>query len=630
MPTLPTKPFSPFISETQSLPEITLRAIILGIILSLFFGIGNAFIGLKVGMTVSASIPASVMSMGILRVFFKKVSILENNLVQTIASAGEALASGAIFTIPTLYFLGQDISISRTFMLSIFGGALGVFFMQPLREHFIVKEHGKLLFPEGTACAEILKAGEQGAKKAILAVVGVLVGAGFRFLIGVLHLWQEVIQWTSTRYAKSIVSLDTTPALLGVGFIIGPRIASTMIAGGILGWWAIMPLIKIFGQGQMAIAPATVAISHLTDSDLWSNYIRYIGAGGVTVGGILSLCRIFPGIIRIFKNSLKGRPSSNVVVDTLRTHKSLPVKFIVLGSLAVLLGLWLVPALNLNFFAVILIAILGFFFVAVTSMTVGLVGSSSNPASGIIIMTLLISLLSFMALGWKDASFMLMAAMVSCVVAIAICIAADTSQDLKTGFLLGATPRAQQIGMMIGTLATSCVMGITLILLNKAYHLGSPALSAPQATLLSLLAKGLTDGNLPFQLIFVGILIGFTVELLGIHALAFAIGLYLPLETTAAIFVGGLVSYVVHYKYQENEWTQKGVLLASGLVAGDALMGIVVAIFAISGVVNINAPAVCPQIVGLIAFLALAIFLGWCAYPDKKTLNKHDGDDSVV
>lgn len=609
--------FKPFIAAEKVLPEFTIRAIVLGIILSLFFGIGNAFIGLKVGMTVSASIPASVISMGILRLFYKNVSILENNLVQTIASAGEALAAGAIFTIPTLFFLGQEITIWRTFALSVLGGFLGIFMMLPMREHFVVKEHGILLYPEGTACAEILKAGEAGTKKALLAVLGVIIGASYRFLMGFVHLWSEVVQWTLTKFQKVTISLDTTPALLGVGFIIGPRIASTMMAGGVIGWWVVMPLIKIFAQSQDIISPATAAVSAMANEDLWASYIRYIGAGGVTLGGIFSLFRILPGIIRIFKVKTKSNAQIQIEQSALRTQKDLPMKLVIFGSLILLLALWLIPLLKLNLVAIFLIAILGFCFVAVTSMTVGLVGSSSNPASGIIIMTLLITLLVFMAFGWRDTTYMLMAATVSSVVAIAICIAADTSQDLKTGYLIGATPRAQQVGMMIGTTAAATVMGITLLLLNKAYQFGSPALSAPQATLLSLLAKGLVEGNLPFQLILVGALIGLAAELMGVHALALAIGLYLPLETTLSIFIGGAVSFFVHYKTLESGWTEKGILFASGLVAGDALMGILVALFAVLGMVDIGKPAILGPIFGFIIYLLLAIFMGWISYPAK-------------
>ena len=611
--------FQPVISAEESLPEMTLKAVVLGIILSIFFAIGNAFIGLKAGMTVSASIPASVISMGVLRTLFKRVSILENNIVQTMASAGEALASGVIFTVPTLFFLGQPISIVHTFLLSVLGGFIGIFFMLPMREQFVVKEHGKLLFPEGTACAEILKAGASGAKKALMAIYGVLVGALYRFCTGFLHLWPEVLKVKVEKFRSSVLSIDTTPALLGVGYIIGPKISSTMLSGGLLGWWILMPVLKIFAGPHNVIAPATAPFSALSNELIWSNYIRYIGAGGVTVGGLVSLFRIMPGIIRAFKHAFSTNTTQKTSLDdqTLRTHRDLSYKVVIFGSLACLLALWLLPSFPLNFVAILLIAILGFFFVAVTSMTVGLVGSSSNPASGIIIMTLLITLFTFTGLGWTDHVYMIMATLVSCVVAVAICIASDTSQDLKTGFLVGGTPQKQQIAMMIGTFTSACVIGVTLILLNKAYQLGSTRLSAPQATLLSMIVKGFIQGNLPFQLIFVGALIGLTVELMGIHALAFAIGLYLPFETTSCIFVGGLISYFVHRKQKEN-WSEKGILFASGMVAGDALMGIFVALSAILGWINISQNPVLSPWFGLGAYLIMSAVLLKLAYPSKK------------
>lgn len=611
--------YKPVIAAEKSLPELTLKAILLGIILSFFFAIGNAFIGLKAGLTVSASIPASVISMGLLRALFKRVSILENNIVQTMASAGEALASGIIFTVPTLYFLGESISVLRTFLLSVLGGFLGVFFMLPMREQFVVKEHGKLLYPEGTACAEILKAGEHGTKKALLAIYGVILGSLYRFCTGFIHLWPEVLTAKVKAFRSSVLSIDTTPALLGVGYIIGPRISSIMISGGILGWWVLMPLLKIFAGANNVIPPATEAFSTLSNDMIWSNYIRYIGAGGVTVGGLISLFRFFPGIIKAFQMAfLKSqKQKEDSLAPLLRTHQDLPYKLVLLGIIACLLGLWLIPTFQLNLVGILIIAVLGFFFVAITSMTVGLVGSSSNPASGIIIMTLLITLFIFLGLGWTERFYMLMAAMVSCVVSVAICIAADTSQDLKTGFLVGATPKKQQIAMMIGTVTSACVIGITLILLNEAYQLGSPRLAAPQATLLSMIVKGFIQGNLPYQLILVGALIGLAVELMGIHALAFAIGLYLPIATTSCIFFGGVVSFFIHRKQEEN-WSEKGVLFASGMVAGDALMGILVALFAILGTINVNAQPLLSPWFGFASFLIMMGILGYAAYSKKK------------
>lgn len=618
------KDFNPVIAADERVPELTLRAVILGIILSVFFSIGNAFIGLKAGMTVSASIPAAVISMGILRTLFKRVSILENNIVQTMASAGEALAAGIIFTVPTLYFLGEPISIYKTFLLSVLGGTLGVFFMLPMREHFVVKEHGKLLFPEGTACAEILKAGERGVQKAILAVNGVIIAGIYRFCTGFVHLWPEVLQVKIKPFRNSTLSIDTTPALLGVGFIIGFRLACIMVSGGLLAWVILMPLLKIFAGAQNVIPPATAAFSTLSNDEIWSNYIRYIGAGGVTVGGIISLFRIMPGISSAFTLAFKKmlKESRTQVKHVLRTHRDIPYLFAGLGALACLAAFWFIPMFHLNLLGVIIVAILGFFFVAVTTMTVGLVGSSSNPASGIIIMTLLITLFIFLSLGWTDRIYMLSAAVVSAIVSVAICIASDTAQDLKTGFLVGATPQKQQIAMLIGTTSAACVLGFTLILLNEAYHLGSPSLSAPQATLLSMIVEGVIQGNLPYQLIIIGALIGIAVELMGIHALAFAVGLYLPLEVTTPIFFGGLISYLVHRKKKEG-WSEKGVLFASGLVAGDALMGIIVALFGILNVIDVNANAILYPFFGIFPYLAMLGILLWVAYPRK-------GDDPDV
>lgn len=612
------KAFSPVVKPEEKLPEMTVRAVILGIILSLFFGIGNAFLGLKVGMTISASIPASVISMGVLRLFFRNVSILENNIVQTIASAGEALASGVIFTIPALFFLGDTLPLWKIFLLSVLGGTLGVLFMVPLRHHFVVAEHGKLIFPEGTACAAILKAGELGASKALHALIGVVIGACFRALSGIFHLWDATVSWTIKSFQKAEISMDITPALLGVGYIIGPRIASIMVSGSLLGWWVIIPLIRIFGTGSAHIAPAAQPIAELSTIEIWSDYIRYIGAGAVTIGGLISLFRMIPAIIKMVMPKKHNRHISNPYDNKeLRTEKNISYLWVIFGSLAIILALWLYPSLHLNIVAIAIIIILGFFFVAVTSMTVGLVGSSSNPVSGIVVMTLLITLLVFLALGWTERVYMLSAMTVSSVVAIAICISSDTSQDLKTGFLVGATPKKQQIGMIIGTLASASIIGITLLLLNQAYHLGSSDLPAPQATLLSLLVKGVIQKDLPFQLLILGILIGIAVELMGIHALAFAIGLYLPLSTTTPVFLGGVVAFFVHFFSKQERWAEKGILMASGLVAGDATMGVVIALFTVLGWVDLTAKAYLPQFIGLIAFLILACFLGWFAYPQK-------------
>src|SRR5579872_3259394 len=392
-------PFTPYIAANTKLPEFTFRGVVLGVILGLIFGVGNAYLGLKIGTTVSASIPAAVISMAFLRLFCKKVSILENNLVQTIASVGEGLAAGVIFTVPALFLLGAPPSPSRIFLLSALGGVLGILFMIPMRRYIIVQEHGKLPFPEGTACAEILKSGEGSRSKALMAVTGIIVGGLHKICSSALYLWNEVAGWTINSFQKTVFNIDCTPALLGVGFIIGPRISSLLLAGGAVGWWILIPLIRMFGHGATdAIYPGTVPIAQMTADDIWSNYIRYIGAGTVAIGGILSLFKIAPLIGKTLKigfGELFQGPGKGHV--QLRTDRDISLRWLILGAVAIILTLWLFPGLPMNFLTICLLIVLGFFFVAVTSLTVGIVGSTCNPVSGMTITTLLIVCLVFVA-----------------------------------------------------------------------------------------------------------------------------------------------------------------------------------------------------------------------------------------
>ncbi len=370
----------------------------------------------------------------------------------------------------------------------------------------------------------------------------------------------------------------------------------------------------------MIIPPAQAAVHTLSDTEIWSEYIRYIGAGGVTIGGLFSLAHMIPGMAKLF-HPVRLKTIFRKVGEGKkppRTDTDLPLSLVLIGSLIIGIALWLIPTLHLNALSVFIIFVTGFFFVAVTSMTVGIVGSSSNPASGIIIMTLLITLLLFLSLDMTDRIYMIMATMVSSVVAIAICIAADTSQDLKTGYLIGATPKKQQIGMLIGTVAAACIMGGALILLNRVYKLGSSELSAPQATMLSLIVKGFEEGNLPFQLILVGLLTGLSVELMGVRALAFSLGLYLPLATTLSLFVGGLISYFVHRNVTDDGHAEKGILLASGLIAGDALTGIAIAVLSVAGLLNVAAPPLFGPVFGCVAYALLAFLLTFLSRRKKR------------
>jgi putative OPT family oligopeptide transporter len=614
--------FKPYVPAKSKMPEFTIRAVILGILLGLVFGVGNAYLGLKVGTTVSASIPAAVLSMAILRTFFNKASILENNLVQTIASVGEGLAAGVIFTVPALFILGEQISMMRIFLLSTLGGVLGVLFMIPMRRYIIVKEHGVLPFPEGTACAEILKSGEKSGPKAAMAFIGIITGAIYKICCNGLNLWPEAPSWVIKRFEKTVFSIDATPALLGVGYIIGPRIASFIFAGGAMGWWVLIPLIKMFDLSMDVIFPATIPVSQMSAVDIWSNYIRYIGVGTVTVGGIFSLINVAPAVWKTVHSSIqelfKGGRDENVR----RTDRDISLRWLILGSLAIVLTLWLTPGLPMNLVTILLLTILGFFFVAVTSLTVGLVGSTSNPVSGMTITTLLITCLIFVALGWTERLYLISALTMAIVACVAICMAGTTSQDLKTGYLVGATPRYQQIAEIIGVILPAIAISGTVYLLNQTYGLGSSQLPAPQGTMMALIAKGVIEGNIPFILVSIGVVIGLILRLLSIPILPFALGLYLPLSLSTPVMLGGIVSAFVKRRTQNKEIFQRGVLTSSGLVAGDACTGVVVALLGVAGWVNFSATPVLPPIFSLIIFILLAVGLGWFTLRPPKFLMK--------
>ncbi len=611
-----TAPFRPVVSAKKSVREFSFRAIILGVVLGLLFGVGNAYLGLKIGSTISASIPAAVLSMAILRMISRNVTILENNMVQTVAAVGEGLAAGVIFTVPALFFLGNRPTPAYIFVLALLGGVLGVLFMIPMRRYIIVKEHGILPFPEGTACAEILKTGEKDSSGAVLAGWGLLIGAVQKLCTSALFLWNEVVTYTIRPFQSTQFSMDCTPALLGVGYIIGPRIASTMFAGGAVAWWVLIPLIKMFGQGVVTIYPATTPIAQMSAEMIWEDYIRYIGAGAVAFGGIMSLYRIFPLIVKTihvgFKEVFSGVYHTS---HLMRTDRDIPLSYLIFGSLVVIGLLWAFFPMNL--LTIVLLVILGFFFVAVTSITVGLVGSSSNPVSGMIITTLLITCLIFVSLGWTERIYLIAAITMGCVASVAIALAGTTSQDLKTGYIVGATPRSQQVAELIGLILPAAAIGVTMYLLDKVYTLGSAAMPAPQASLMAMIAKGVISQQLPFTLVIIGIVLGIAAELIHISILPFALGLYLPLSLSSGIMVGGLVHTYVKRLYIKGS-IQKGVLAASGLVAGDACMGVVVALLAVLGIVPASKAGIFGNAVSLGVYALLAVALGYFATRFKK------------
>lgn len=586
--------FKPYISPEKSPSELTVSSIIMGVVLAIIFGAANAYLGLRVGMTVSASIPAAVISMGIIRIVLRRDSILESNMVQTIGSAGESLAAGAIFTLPALFLWAAEgimeaPGIFEIFIISICGGILGVMFMVPLRRALIVQEHKTLPYPEGTACAEVLLAGEKGGEGAKTVFGGMGFAALCKFLVDGLKVIPGKIS-VNISLLKTELSTQVYPALIGVGFICGPRIASFMLAGGILGWFVLIPAIVLFGSDTV-LYPGNETIFHLYTkggaSNIWSLYIRYIGAGAVAAGGIISLIKSLPLILSTFRDSIKGLSSSKNV-STERTSLELNMKFIFSAILAMILFIWLLPVVPVTLLGATLVILFGFFFATVSSRMVGLVGSSNNPVSGMAIATLLFSTLILKAAGEAGSHGMQAAIAIGSIICIVSCMAGDTSQDLKTGFLLGATPKKQQIGELIGTIAAAIAIGGVLYLLNSAWGFGSTELSAPQATLMKMLVEGVMNGNLPWGLIFIGIFIAIAVEILRIPVLPVAIGLYLPLELSTCIMLGGLIRlFLEKRKLPEEDEKRKlnnGILFSSGMIAGEGLVGIFLAILAVLSV----------------------------------------------
>ena len=588
--------FKPYIPASKVTPELTITSIVMGILLAVVFGAANAYLGLRVGMTVSASIPAAVIAMGVIRVIMRKNSILESNLVQTIGSAGESLAAGAIFTLPALFIWASEGVMEKPDLLEItlialIGGLLGVFFMVPLRNALIVREHNTLPYPEGKACAEVLLAGEEGGSNAGTVFAGMGFAALFKFIIDGLKLVPSEVNWdgTTKNYPGSI-GTQIYPAVMSVGYICGPRISSYMFAGGVLSWMVLIPIIVIFGAEIIMYPQTASTIGELFAeggaSAIWSSYVRYIGAGALAAGGIISLVKSLPLIVRTFVDAMKGM-KGGAKAASIRTEQDLNMK-IVLGAILVLtLAVWLIPAIPVSFIGAVIVVIFGFFFATVSSRMVGLVGSSNNPVSGMSIATLLIATLILKLTGSVGAAGMQAAIAIGSIICIVAAISGDTSQDLKTGYLLGATPKKQQYGEIIGVVASALAIGATLYLLDSAWGFGSAELGAPQATLMKMVIEGIMGGKLPWALIFIGVAIAVIVEIIGIPVLPFAIGVYLPVQLNACIMVGGVIRLFFD-KMKESDKKKgiinDGILYCSGMIAGEGLVGIVLAILAVFGV----------------------------------------------
>lgn len=621
------KEYIPYVPSEKIMPEFTLLSVIIGIILAVVFGAANAYLGLKVGMTVSASIPAAVISMAIVRVILKRKSILENNMVQTIASAGESVAAGAIFTIPALFLLGTSPSVFTMGIISLIGGTLGVIFMIPIRRYLIVQEHGRLPYPEGTACAEVLVAGEVGGASAGLVFTGGGVGLLYKFLGDGIKLFPTEISYGFKGALNGAgIGMDVYPALLGVGFIIGPKIAAYMLGGAILGWFCFMPLIALIGSGGTTIvAPATQAIAEMDYWAIWTNYIKYIGAGAVAAGGIISLIKSLPAMVSSFKEAMKAYKNKNNTASVKRTERDLDSKYIIAIIIIAIILMVAVKQIQVGLLGAILVVIFGFFFVTVSSRIVGIVGSSSNPVSGMTIATLLFTAIIMKAAGVTGKAGVVAAISVGAIICTAASIAGDTSQDLKTGYLVGSTPRRQQTGELIGVLATSVVIGFIMIMLNQAYGFGSKELGAPQATLMKLVVEGIMSGNLPWNLVFVGIGSAVMLELFGIPSLPVAIGLYLPIHLSTPIMVGGVIKGILTKKVKEEkvlaEKSERGILYSSGLIAGEGLMGVIIAgiVAANSSGIGFKEPPL-GQVASVIFFIIVVALLVYQVFI-KKTSN---------
>ncbi|HEY6552567.1 MAG TPA: oligopeptide transporter, OPT family [Vicinamibacteria bacterium] len=680
--------FKPYVSAQESPPELTFRALVMGSILGIFFGASSVYLALRVGLTVSASVPIAVISITVFRALSKvlggRASILENTVVQTTGSAGESIAAGVAFTLPALVLLGFEMGWLRTLLLSLCGGILGVLMMIPLRRYLIVKEHGVLTYPEGTACAEVLIAGEEKGAQARHVFRGLAAGLTFKLVTAVTKLWPGVPKLHLPGYRVAEVSVDISPELLGVGYIIGYRSAAIMVGGGLLSWLVLIPAIALFGEGRATpLYPATVLISDMEPFDIWSRYIRYIGAGAVAAGGIINLIKAMPTIVDSFRSSFRDlrRIGFATADERPRTDRDLPMWMVFGGSIGLALfmaflpQLQVVPGLGIGLLTAAAVIVFGFFFSVVSSRITGELGSSSNPVSGMAIATLMGVCLVFILLGWTGHAYTAAALSIGAIVCIASSNAGTTSQDLKTSFLVGGTPWKQQTAIIVGVLTSVVVIGWTLQVINRnftqvqearyetllapaadasaqagpdgqSYRLaraggqagipdgtylvddggvvkyrvqegiGSEKAPAPQATLMSLVTKGILTQQLPWGLVLIGVFTSILMEIIGVPALAFAVGMYLPLESTTPIFIGGLARKLVEWKRGREFESDAGpgVLFSSGLVAGGSIMGLVSSFLSapgaegVAGILAFGHEAL-PQLVGFLAFLGVAFLI---------------------
>ncbi|MEJ2078149.1 MAG: oligopeptide transporter, OPT family [Acidobacteriota bacterium] len=594
-----TKAFEPYVHHSRSLPDLTVRAAVAGVIMGAVFGSANAYLGLKVGLTISTSIPLAVISVALFKSvgrILRPTNILECNVSQTGGSAASSIASGLIFTIPALFMWGMSPSLLQVGTLAILGGVLGILFMIPLRPYLIVKEHDTLPYPEGTAAAQVLIAADAGGSRARSVFVGMGVGALYKTVLEFGHFWSSEIHVRIPLLEKGEVGLEPMPALLGVGYILGYRIGAIMVAGGLLSSLALIPIIAHFGQalGAPMFPETTHLISEMTPSQIWSRYVRYVGAGAVAFAGITTVLRSLPTMYRSLVDGLKGltREGRSLAVVTARTQRDLSMSVVLVGSAVVLLVAALGPFVlglgapaPLRVFGSLMILGFAFMFVTVSSRIVGLVGVTSNPTSGMAIVTLLGTSLIFFLLGWTDDIGKATVLTIGTVVCVAASIAGDISQDLKCGYIIGATPARQQTIELVGAITAAFAVAASIFLLGKSLSFGSIDLPAPQATLMKTVIEGVLQANLPWGLVLVGAALSLVATLVGVPALPFAVGIYLPVASMMPVFLGGCLRSVTDWMAVRKgedpaNQTERGVLVGSGLIAGEGLMGVVVAGYA--------------------------------------------------
>lgn len=608
--------YIPYVPLTKAMPELTIVSIILGVLLAVIFGAANTYLGLKVGMTIAAGIPAAVISTGLLKGIFKRNNILETNLISSMASMGESLAGGLIFIVPAVILLGSKLTILSIVVISLLGGLMGIFLVVPLRKYLLVEEHGRLVYPEGMAASEVLVSASAGGTGLKTMLTGLTAGGIYKMLSGGFGFWLEEPSWTIKSFQSTFFGADVMASLLGVGFIVGLEISMYMFAGGLVAWFGLIPLLKYIGSSLTTpIFPADVPISKMAADAIWTNYIRYVGAGAVAAGGFISIIKAMPTIVKSFKSAMSG-------VDVKkggqkRTEIDTPMTWVIGAIAFVFFMTWLYPivsGINVGAIGALMAVVFSFFFAVVSARLVGVIGTSNNPISGMTIATLLFVASVLKATGHTGNAGMIAAIVVGSIVCVATAIAGGAAQSLKTTFIIGGTPKKVEIAMLVGTVLSAAAVGFVIMMLHSAYGIGSKTISAPQATIMSMVVKGIMLNKLPWALVLVGATFGIMCELMNIPILPFALGLYLPIYLSAGVLIGGIVRALFDRKFRRDEaqlkiQTEKGVLLASGLVAGDAIVGIIIAVFAFVKVKIAFGANILPDITGSPWTAAIIMFL---------------------